>query len=170
MKQLWAPWRMTYIDGSDSVVPGCCIFCLRDREIEDESRLVLRRGSESMVIMNRYPYTNGHVMIAPYEHTANLGQLNTATVLEMHGLTVLAQQALQQVMNPHGFNLGYNFGRAGGAGVEDHLHLHLVPRWQGDTNFMTVFGEVRVIPQHIKESYDLLREAMQGPLPQFTTD
>lgn len=165
MKQLWAPWRMTYIGGDDQAAQCGCIFCLRDLAAEDEARMVLRRGAHAVLIMNRYPYSNGHVMVAPYRHTADLAQLDTETVLEMHSLTVLAQQALRKVMNPHGFNVGYNFGRAGGAGVEEHLHLHLVPRWQGDTNFMTVFGEVRVIPQHLVESYTLLRAAMQGPLP-----
>lgn len=164
MQQLWAPWRMTYINGDDHPVAPGCIFCLRETETEDEARLVLRRGQHACVLMNRYPYSNGHLLIAPFRHTAALGALTPEEVLEMHQLTVQAQSVLTRVMQPHAFNLGFNLGRDAGAGIIEHLHLHLVPRWQGDTNFMPVLAEVRTIPQHLAETWRLLREefARQG--------
>lgn len=161
MKQLWAPWRMTYIAGEDPSAGKGCIFCLRDSADEDVARQVLYRGEHAVVIMNRYPYTNGHLMIAPFRHTAELSELSPDEVLEMYNLTALAQKILKETMQPQGFNLGMNLGRAAGAGVEDHLHLHLVPRWIGDTNFMPVFDEVRVIPQHLEATYVLLRRHFQ---------
>jgi ATP adenylyltransferase len=143
MEQLWAPWRMTYI-----------------RRDEDERRLVLCRGEHAFIIMNKYPYTNGHLMVAPYRHTAKLGHLGADEVLEMHRLLGVAHDVLLEAMAPQGFNVGMNLGRIAGAGIEDHLHLHLVPRWSGDTNFMPVFADVRVIPQHLEESYQILRRAL----------
>lgn len=160
MERLWAPWRMEYIDGNGSAGSDC-IFCLRDRAAEDEARLVVCRGEQSCVLMNRYPYNNGHLMIAPYRHTVSLASLSPEEVLELHRLTVRAQAALTAVMAPHGFNLGLNLGRDAGAGIVDHLHLHLVPRWQGDTNFMPVLAEVRTIPQHLATSWRRLRDAFQ---------
>lgn len=164
MKQLWAPWRMTYIAGEKESVGHGCIFCLRDSAAEDIARQVLFRGEHAVVMMNRYPYTNGHLMIAPFRHTAELAELSPDEVLEMYQLTSMAQRILKETMQPQGFNLGMNFGRAAGAGVEDHLHLHLVPRWIGDTNFMPVFDEVRVIPQHLEATYVLLRRHFQRPV------
>lgn len=163
MKQLWAPWRMTYIAGEEESVGQGCIFCLRDCAAEDGARQILFRGEHAVVMMNRYPYTNGHLMIAPFRHTAELAELSPDEVLEMYQLTSMAQRILKETMQPQGFNLGMNLGRAAGAGVEDHLHLHLVPRWLGDTNFMPVFDEVRVIPQHLEATYVLLRRHFQQP-------
>jgi len=148
---------MTYIAGEEESVGQGCIFCLRERAAEDVVRQVLFRGEHAVVMMNRYPYTNGHLMIAPFSHTADLAELTPDEVQEMFQLTSMAQRILKETMQPQGFNLGMNLGRAAGAGVEDHLHLHLVPRWVGDTNFMPVFGEVRVIPQHLEATYTLLR-------------
>ena len=149
MKQLWAPWRMSYINGDEAATPRDCIFCLRES------------AADAVVMMNRYAYTNGHLMIAPFRHTADLALLTAEEVVEMHRFSVLAQKVLREAMQPQGFNLGMNLGRAAGAGVEDHLHLHLVPRWVGDTNFMPVFDEVRVIPQHLDETYTLLLRHFQ---------
>lgn len=159
MKQLWAPWRMSYIAGEDADARRGCIFCLRDLAAEDQERLVVHRGTHAFVIMNRYPYSNGHLMVAPYRHTAELADLDEAEVLEMHRLLLLAKSALKRAMCPQGFNLGMNLGQVAGAGVADHLHLHLVPRWTGDTNFMPVLAEVRSIPQHLEESYRIIRAA-----------
>lgn len=161
MKQLWAPWRMSYINGEEATTQHDCIFCLRETVAEDRARQVLCRGEHAVVMMNRYPYTNGHLMIAPFRHTADPSLLSADEVLEIHRFSVLAQRVLREVMQPQGFNLGMNLGRAAGAGVEDHLHLHLVPRWVGDTNFMPVFDEVRVIPQHLEETYELLLHHFQ---------
>ncbi|ORJ63429.1 HIT family protein [Geothermobacter hydrogeniphilus] len=160
MKQLWAPWRMSYINGDDKDATAGCIFCVRDSADEDGDRLILHRGEHAFIIMNKYPYSNGHLLVAPYRHTADLSELSDAEALEMHRLTVLARDALRSWGNPDGFNIGMNWGRVAGAGIEDHLHLHIVPRWNGDTNFMPVFSDVRVIPQHLQETYTLLAKAM----------
>lgn len=156
MKQLWAPWRMTYIAGNDETGSGGCIFCQPETTDADRERLVLFRGRFAYVIMNKYPYSNGHLMVAPFQHTADLATLSAPEALDMHRLTVLARDVLTDRFAPQGFNVGMNWGWVAGAGVRDHLHQHLVPRWQGDTNFMPVFGDVRVIPQHLEETYDLL--------------
>jgi ATP adenylyltransferase len=134
-----------------------CIFCVRDLGGEDVSRQILARGEHAFVLLNKYPYTNGHLMVAPYRHTADHGELSAEEVLEMHRLLVLSRDVLQETLSPQGFNLGMNLGLAAGAGVADHLHQHLVPRWVGDTNFMAVLGDVRVIPQHLERTYELLQ-------------
>lgn len=162
MKQLWAPWRMSYINGHDDDSESRCIFCVRDLAGEDRARLILARGEHAFVIMNKYPYSNGHLMVAPFRHTADLGELTPEEALEMHQLTVRARDALKAWANPDGFNIGMNWGRVAGAGIEDHLHLHIVPRWNGDTNFMPVFSDVRVIPQHLEETYAMLLQLFQG--------
>ena len=156
MKQLWAPWRMDYILG-DSEKNGCdCIFCVRDIVGEDRARLILHRGEHAFVIMNKFPYTNGHLMVAPYRHTSDPGGLSDDEALEMHRLMVLCRDVLKKRIAPQGFNLGMNLGQIAGAGLADHLHLHIVPRWSGDTNFMPVFADVRVVPQHLEATYALL--------------
>ncbi len=154
MKRLWAPWRMDYIQGDRS--SDGCVFCLRECPDEDVERLVLWRGRQSLVLMNKFPYSNGHLLIAPYRHLADLAALTQEEVGEIHQLLVLSQQVLQECCHPQGFNIGLNLGQIAGAGITDHLHLHIVPRWQGDTNFMPVFAEVRVIPQHLRTTYELL--------------
>lgn len=163
MERLWAPWRMTYIRGDDKK-PGC-VFCLPPAEEEDRERLVLHRGESAFVIMNKYPYSNAHLMIAPFRHTADPGTLSDAEALEMHKLLVLSKQVLQETVAPQGFNVGMNLGLVAGAGIADHLHLHIVPRWNGDTNFMPVFADVRVIPQHLEETYGYLRHAFAETKP-----
>jgi len=162
MKQLWAPWRMSYINGDDDAARDGCIFCVRDLAAEDKDRLILHRGEHAYVIMNKYPYSNGHLMVAPFRHTADLADLDDAEALEMHRLTIHARDVLKRWGNPDGFNIGMNWGRVAGAGVEDHLHLHIVPRWNGDTNFMPVFSDIRVIPQHREETYAMLLEVFRG--------
>lgn len=157
MDRLWAPWRMDYIraNGDD----GRCVLCVGERADEDRRRLVLQRGEHAYVMMNRYPYSNGHLMIAPYRHLASPDDLRDDEVLEMHRLLVRCRRVLQECLAPQGFNVGLNLGRAAGAGIADHLHLHVVPRWSGDTNFMTVLGEVRVIPEHLEATYAELARA-----------
>ncbi|GAB4173552.1 MAG: HIT domain-containing protein [Geothermobacteraceae bacterium] len=158
MKRLWAPWRMTYINGEDRQCQKGCIFCLSEQSDEDRERLVLFRGRSAYIIMNRYPYSNGHLMVAPYRHTADLGSLSPEEVADIWRLTVLARDVLTEWASPDGFNVGMNWGRVAGAGVEDHLHQHIVPRWSGDTNFMPVLSDVRVIPQHLEETAEVLRD------------
>ncbi|WP_313903083.1 HIT family protein [Geoalkalibacter halelectricus] len=147
---------MTYINGEPQ---KGCIFCLRGLEEEDARRQVLLRGRHAFIIMNRFPYTNGHLMVAPYRHSADLDDFSEEEIVEMYRLVALARKVLTEVSRPEGFNIGLNLGRAAGAGVPDHLHYHVVPRWQGDTNFMPVFADVRVVPQHLEETYRLLRRA-----------
>jgi ATP adenylyltransferase len=154
MKKLWAPWRLEYIQGERS---ERCVFCLDEETSDDESRLILHRGAFCFVIMNRYPYSNGHLMVAPYRHLAGLGDLSPDEVQELHRLTVLCQQVLRECIAVQGFNVGINLGEVAGAGVADHLHQHIVPRWHGDTNFMPVFAEVRVVPQHLEATYRCLK-------------
>lgn len=155
MKNLWAPWRMTYILSSDK--GGGCIFCLGTNRERDEERLILYVGEHTMVIMNRFPYNNGHLLVAPNRHVPDLSHLNDNENLDIIKMVQKTIEILKSHMNPDGFNVGLNLGRVAGAGMEEHMHFHIVPRWNGDTNFMTVFDDVRVIPQHIQETYKQLR-------------
>jgi len=156
MERLWAPWRLEYVQAA----PGNeCIFCL-GASAEDEARLVLCRGTHCFIIMNRFPYSNGHLMVAPLRHVADPGLLTSAEVAELHGLTMVCRDLLLECCKAQGFNVGMNLGAVAGAGVTDHLHQHIVPRWGGDTNFMPVFADVRVIPQHLEATARMLREAL----------
>jgi len=157
MKNLWAPWRMTYILSDKNKEEVGCIFCLGDRRVPDEDRLVLYVGKASFVMMNRFPYNNGHLLVAPIRHVPDIGSLISEERLELMDLLDHSVKILKEVMNPDGFNVGLNLGRVAGAGVEEHLHFHIVPRWNGDTNFMTVFSDIRVIPEHLKETYRRLK-------------
>ena len=139
-----------------------CVFCALAEEQDDARAYILHRGRRVFVIMNLYPYNNGHLMTVPFAHHASLGELDAETVAEMMTLAQRAQTALEQTMHPQGFNLGLNQGRAAGAGIADHVHMHLVPRWVGDTNFMPVLGDTRVMPQHLDETYALLRPAFEA--------
>lgn len=154
MKALWAPWRMGYILSNDK--DNGCIFCPGEDRGKDAERLILWVGSYSVVLMNRYPYNNGHLLVAPVKHLGELEQLNSEESADLLRMVRKSVEILKEVMNPEGFNVGLNLGRVAGAGMEDHLHFHVVPRWNGDTNFMTLLGEVRVIPEHLKESYKKL--------------
>ncbi|MCE5312953.1 MAG: HIT domain-containing protein [Nitrospiraceae bacterium] len=153
LKTLWAPWRLEYIL---SEKPKECIFCISESTDEDRDKLVLYRGKEAFVIMNKYPYNNGHLMVVPYVHASALDELPASTHDEMMQLTSFCTVCLKKAFRPEGFNIGINLGSAAGAGIKEHLHIHIVPRWAGDTNFMTVLGEVRVIPEHILDTYDKL--------------
>jgi len=152
-KIIWAPWRMEYILGEK---PEDCIFCLGKDEKEDRKRLVLYRSALSFVIMNRYPYNNGHIMIAPLKHLPNIEDLDTKTAQDMFQLLQKSIEIIRICLRPEGFNIGVNIGKVGGAGIEEHLHIHIVPRWNGDTNFMPVLGAVRVMPEHLEDSYNKL--------------
>lgn len=150
MKTLWAPWRMEYILNNTKETE--CIFCPREKENKAE-RLLLFQGSRSLVIMNKYPYINGHLLVAPLRHVAALDQLGKEEMVALMTMVSHSVAILKKTMKPEGFNIGLNLGKVAGAGVEDHLHFHIVPRWNGDTNFMTVFGDVRVIPEHMEQTY-----------------
>ena len=161
MDVLWAPWRMEYIL-SDQKEAGC-IFCPGpDRDL-DEARVILHVGTHSMVMMNRYPYINGHLLVAPCRHVPDLDGLSADEALDLLFTVRRSIRVLRAAMRPEGFNVGINLGRVAGAGVEEHLHFHLVPRWNGDTNCMTVLGEVRVIPEHLQETYRKLKPLFENP-------
>jgi len=160
MERLWAPWRMTYIKGVNKEEDGC-IFCIKPQQNNDKENLLLFRGKKSFVLMNLFPYNNGHLMIIPYKHTSDILDIDKETSGEMWELLNLSKRVLTTVMNPEGFNIGMNIGRNAGAGIDQHIHLHIVPRWNGDTNFMPVTGETKVISQALNETYDAL-------LPHFT--
>jgi ATP adenylyltransferase len=159
---VWAPWRMTYILAEK--FPGC-IFCERPREPYDAKNLILWRGRTAFVMMNLYPYNNGHLMVVPHGHVASLADLDPDQRAELGELTMHCEQVLRHAMRPDGFNIGLNLGSAAGAGIAEHLHVHIVPRWAGDTNYMTVVGEIRVIPQHIDQTYALLVPYFQALQP-----
>jgi ATP adenylyltransferase len=151
---LWAPWRMEYILSDKKKVP--CIFCPGDDRAQDEERFILFPGPVSMVIMNRYPYNNGHLLVAPVRHVSTLDPLSEEEMLHLLRMVRKSIGVLKKAMNPEGFNVGLNLGKEAGAGVEEHMHFHIVPRWNGDTNYMTVVGAVRVIPEHLQETYKKL--------------
>jgi ATP adenylyltransferase len=134
-----------------------CIFCAKPAADDDEANLIVHRGQRCFVILNLFPYTNGHLMVAPYEHTAALQDLDADTVAEMMALAQAAMRRLEEVYAPHGYNVGFNQGRVAGAGFENHIHMHVVPRWGGDTNFMPVLADTRVMPQTLQQSFEALR-------------
>jgi ATP adenylyltransferase len=161
-KQLWAPWRLEYIESADE--QQGCVFCLAE-ESDDEARYVVRRGERAFVLLNKFPYSSGHLMIAPRRHVGDFAALEDAEALEIHRLAVQGLEALRAVYAPDGFNLGWNLGRVAGAGVVDHVHLHVVPRWSGDTNFMPVLADVKVIPEHLSEARRRIAQAWEGRSP-----
>jgi len=156
MEQLWAPWRLKYIQGPED---EGCIFCADEDPADDQMRLIVVRGEHSYVIMNRYPYSNGHLMVSPYRHLADTAELEPNEVLEIHQLMTRSQAVLRATIAAQGFNVGWNIGPAAGAGIVDHIHMHIVPRWAGDSNFMPILADIRVIPQHIETTYSLLAKA-----------
>jgi ATP adenylyltransferase len=149
MRQLWAPWRLEYITTADEQ-PGC-VFCLAFAR-EDEDALVVHRGATAFVLLNKFPYSSGHLMVAPTRHVGEFSELTDDEVLEIHALARSGLAALAATYAPEGHNLGWNLGRIAGAGVVDHVHLHVVPRWAGDTNFMPVLADVKVMPEHLAET------------------
>ncbi|MBF0290589.1 MAG: HIT domain-containing protein [Nitrospinae bacterium] len=155
-KTMWAPWRIGYILGEK---PDGCVLCDMPKMDEDERNHIIHRGTTCYVIMNLYPYNNGHLMIVPFRHLSDYENLTSAELAESAELTARAVRALKKAMKPDGFNIGVNLGKAGGAGIDEHLHVHIVPRWSGDINFMTAVGGVRVIPQCLEETYHTLKEA-----------
>ncbi len=156
MDRIWAPWRLEYIQAPDA---ESCIFCLDVDTVKDTERLVVARGGSCYVMMNRYPYSNGHLLVSPYRHLADPAELEAAEILELHRMMVRSQTVLRDTCCAEAFNVGWNFGQAAGAGITAHIHMHIVPRWVGDTNFMPILAETRVIPQHIKKTYALLVDA-----------
>jgi ATP adenylyltransferase len=158
MERLWAPWRIEYIlaDKEEG-----CIFCDKPKEKNDRENLILWRGDQCFIIMNFYPYNNGHLMVVPYSHVDNLMDLNEAENLELMTSVAKCTSILQQLFKPEGFNIGMNLGRVAGAGIENHLHFHLVPRWSGDTNYMPILGHTKVVSEGLWETFDKLYPLFQ---------
>jgi ATP adenylyltransferase len=162
--QLWAPWRVQLFDQKNR--PDCCIFCdfPARPESEDRDTLIVHRGEYAFIIQNAFPYSNGHLMVIPYRHTGSLDTLTDAELLETSHLARLGVDLLTAIYKPEGFNLGMNLGTAAGAGIAGHLHWHVVPRWAGDTNFMTALGGVRVVPESLQATHERLRAALPAVL------
>ena len=158
MDRLWSPWRARYIaSGVDSAKDGCVLCLIASHPEDDEQNFVLHRGQHSFVVLNIYPYISGHLMIVPYLHTSEFDSVPKEITDELMDLTKRSQTALREVYSPAGFNMGMNLGAAAGAGITDHLHIHLLPRWSGDTNFMTPIAETRVLPEDLETTYSKLR-------------
>ncbi len=153
MKVVWAPWRMDYILSKKEKY---CIFCVKPAEKADRDNLILYRDKRVFIMMNKYPYNNGHLMVIPYFHTSSFDGLDADTMSDLMKITRYCVDCLGSAFHPEGFNIGINIGHVAGAGIEEHLHIHVVPRWGGDSNFMAVTGEVRMIPEHILDTYDKL--------------
>jgi ATP adenylyltransferase len=160
MDYLWTPWRYQYIAQAISGKQPACIFCDAVAQQDDEVTLIVHRGKSSFVILNRFPYTSGHVMVVPYAHVAELALCDSAALSEMMQLAQRVETAFRSEYKPDGMNFGMNLGRAAGAGVTGHLHLHALPRWIGDTNFMTVTAETRVHPEELSTTYARLKKAL----------
>ena len=156
---MWAPWRLEYIKGPKD---DECIFCTGPTAGDDRARYIVRRGEHCFAILNAFPYNNGHLMISPYDHVPSIEQLDPPALLELMTMTQAALGALRRAYAPEGFNLGINQGKIAGAGVEHHVHMHVVPRWGADTNFMPVIGDTRVLPQSLDDSYRDLTEAYEA--------
>ena len=159
MDYLWTPWRYAYVSGARK--PAGCIFCEAPK-LSDAEAGIIHRGSLCYVILNAFPYTSGHVMIVPHQHVDELQRLDTAAAHEMMDVSQRKENVLRQVYRPDGINLGMNIGQAAGAGVADHIHVHLLPRWSADTNFMTTTAETRVLPEALETTYQRLREKLGG--------
>ena len=159
--RIWAPWRLAYVKDASKDSEQECIFCAKPGEgaENDAENLIVHRGERCFVILNLFPYTNGHLMVAPFEHVGGVQDLPAETTAELMALAQRAISVLEAEYKPHGFNVGFNQGRVAGAGVEHHIHMHVVPRWGGDTNFMPVIADTRVMPQTLEQSYAALKGA-----------
>ena len=151
--QIWAPWRMEYIQTPEADKPKGCIFCTKPKDNKDEEDLILYRGKHIFVIMNRYPYSNGHLMVVPYRHLSDFNALTKKELYELADITQMAIEVLKNNMHPNGFNIGFNIGESAGAGIAEHIHQHIVPRWNGDTNFMPVLSHTRVMVDGLTECW-----------------
>jgi ATP adenylyltransferase len=159
MKQIWSPWRMTYIEKHEK--EDGCVFCNAQAKTDGAENLIAFRGKNAYVILNRYPYTSGHLMVIPFAHKPNLEELNADTRAEMMELASRCTTVLREIYKTESFNVGINIGEAAGAGVKGHVHIHVVPRWAGDTNFMSTLGETRVLPEALEDTYKRVRQGFE---------
>lgn len=157
MDHLWSPWRYRFVQ--KQLANDGCVFCVKPGEESDEENLIVHRAEHNFVILNLFPYTTGHLMVVPYAHVSSLEAVDDAVLAEMMALAKSAQAKLSAIYRPHGFNLGMNLGESAGAGIAAHIHLHVLPRWVGDSNFMTTVGETRVMPEDLSDTWKKLREA-----------
>jgi ATP adenylyltransferase len=160
MDFIWSPWRYDYL-ASGGKKPSSCVFCVTQDRTHDAERLIVLRGVHNFIILNLFPYTSGHTMVAPYEHLDNLVAAKPEQLAEMMQLSQRVVTALQKLYKPEGFNIGMNLGTAAGAGIREHFHLHVVPRWTGDANFMTITGETRVLPEELSTTYTRMKAELQ---------
>ncbi len=156
MKQIWAPWRLGYVQTAKKEKKGHCLFCEKYRSSKDKKNYVVKRGKHAFAILNIFPYNNGHILIAPNRHIADIENLNKNEIIDMMSLLIDMKLLLKKHIKPNGFNIGINCGTVAGAGIPGHIHIHIVPRWEGDTNFMPIFSQTRVIPQSLDALYSLL--------------
>ncbi len=159
MERLWAPWRMEYVTADDK--PGC-IFCYKPEEERDRENMILFRGRLSFIMLNAFPYNNGHLMIAPYRHIGDFSELTDDEMLDIMRLVRIGKDTLASAFGPDGFNIGVNLGKVAGAGIADHVHVHIVPRWNGDTNFMPVIADIKVMPQALDKAYEALLAGLES--------
>jgi ATP adenylyltransferase len=159
MKHIWSPWRMSYIQNHKRI--SDCAFCSELSQSDSPGNLIVHRGQRVFLILNRFPYNSGHVMVVPYEHKPTLEELDSETRAEIMELANLATRVLQTVYRPHGFNLGVNVGTAAGAGILEHVHMHILPRWTGDTNFISTLGATRVLPESLEDTYRRVKEGIE---------
>ncbi len=165
MDYLWTPWRYRYVTGADATAgeAGSCVFCsMLAPGVNDRAALIVHRGARNFVVLNRYPYTSGHMMVVPYGHAATLADLPVETAVELMVLTRRIEALLSQLYRPDGLNIGMNLGRAAGAGVAGHVHMHALPRWVADSNFATVIGETRILPESLEVTWERARAAFEG--------
>lgn len=160
MEHLWSPWRMKYVTNNEH--PGKCVFCTAPLEPDNSNNLIVHRGKLAFVILNRYPYTSGHLMVVPFVHQASIEDLHSETRTEMMELVTEAVDVLRTVYHPEGFNIGINLGAAAGAGIAEHVHMHIVPRWNGDTNFMSTVADTRVIPEDLETAFEKITAAWKN--------
>ncbi|MGB9617971.1 MAG: HIT family protein [Desulfomonilaceae bacterium] len=168
MERLWAPWRIDYILGKEKE-PGC-IFCTKPSQTLDEENLIVHRSDLAFTIMNKFPYNNGHLLVVPYRHVSDICDLGANENSMLIEEVCRAVSVLRRVMRPDGFNIGLNLGRVAGAGIDEHVHYHIVPRWHGDTNIMPILADIRVIPEHLRQTYKKLREAFVAMYPEAPED
>jgi len=161
MEHIWAPWRIEYILEAKDANGESCILCQKPKEGKDEANLVLYRGKTNFIILNAFPYNPGHLMVAPYRHVGKLEELNDDESKEHFDLIKLSIKLLKEAIQPTGFNTGMNLGKVAGAGIDEHIHTHIVPRWQGDTNFMPVVADTKVLPQALATSYSNLKKSLE---------
>jgi ATP adenylyltransferase len=161
VERLWTPWRRAFVEGGADQADGC-FLCTKPAEQNDRANLILCRAEQAYVLLNLYPYNNGHLLIAPYVHTGDFARLDPASASELMRLTQRSVDALERVYKPDAFNVGMNLGKPAGAGLPDHLHIHVVPRWNGDTNFMPVIAETKVLPESLDQTYDRLEPAFRA--------